>query len=656
MKNKLLLIITAFTTLITWQSISYAQVINLGTAADFVLFTTNGAVTNTGITHLTGHVGTNVGGSTGFGNVDGVMHDQDPASAAATIDLNIAYLELDAAVATFFPGILLGAGQTLNAGVYSIPAAATMNGALYLDAQGDPNAVFILQIEGTFGVGTGSQVTLLNGAQACNVYWKIEGQVSIAPNVTIRGTIVANNAAIAMSAGDSLEGRALSINGAVGVDAIVAYTPLGCLAPILTGPGNPIMGTTECFVLFSGIGPVTNVGITTVTGDIGSNNGLTTGYNPLLVTGSIHPVPDGATAQCGADFTNIYNNLNALPYDIELLYPAQFGNNLVLTPHVYLMNGAVTFTDSLYLNAQGNADAVFVIQVNGAFNTSTFSKVLLLNGTQAQNVYWVINGAVSISDYSIFNGTIISQGAIDLLTGVTLYGRALTGVGAISTFAIDAIMPSSCAPVTIIQPSDTLVCDGQSASFTVVAEGIGLTYQWRRGTVDLVNGGNISGATTATLTINPATILDQANDYNVVIAGSFVPNDTSNFVSLTIDFGPVITTQPMNVTACAGDSISFIVAATGNGLTYQWRRGIVDLVNGATISGVTNDTLTIDPTSMGDAANDYNVVVSGACLPDAISNLVSLTIDVAPAITTQPLDVIVCDGDSISFIVVATGT
>lgn len=627
MKTNFLFIIATLALLISNQSVSYAQVINLGTAADFVLFTTNGAVTNVGTTHLTGHVGSNVGGSTGFGNVDGVMHDQDPASAQATLDLDAAYLELDAAVSTNSPGVLLGSGMTLVPGVHNIPAAATMNGQLNLDAQNVPGAVFIIQIEGAFGIGANTTVTLINGAEACNVYWKVDGAVNMAPGVTMKGTIVAYNDFILMSAGDSLEGRALSINGAIGVTGIVARTPLGCLAPILTGPANPDLLSTECFVLFSAIGPVTNVGVTTVTGDVGTNSGTTTGFDPLLVTGTIHPVPDGFTAQCATDFTTVYNGLNALPYDIELLYPPLFGNDLVLTPHVYLMNSAVTFTDSLYLNAQGNADAVFVFQVNGAFSTGTFSNVILQNGAQAENVYWVINGAIEVGDYSIFNGTIISQGAIDLLTGVTLYGRALTGVGALSTFAIDAIMPTSCSPFASTEPSDTLVCDGESASFTVIAEGIGLTYQWRKGNVNLVDGGNISGATTATLTINPATILDVASDYNVIITGSFSPADTSNYVSLTIDTAPVITSQPSDITVCIGEAASFTVVASGVGISYQWRMGVVDLVNNLTVSGVNTATLTIDPTTYADAASDYNVVITGTCLPDAVSLDVNLFVD-----------------------------
>jgi uncharacterized repeat protein (TIGR01451 family)/gliding motility-associated-like protein len=630
MKNKLLLILVTAVSMFILPKTNFGQTPTLGTTADFVLFTTNGAITNVGITHLTGHVGSNVGGSTGFGNVDGVMHNQDPASAQATLDLNALYLELDAAVTTNSPGVLLGAGMTLVPGVHNIPGAATLNGQLNLDAQNVADAIFIIQVEGAFGVGTNAKVNLLNGALACNVFWKVDGAVSLAPGVVMKGNIVAYNDFISMSAGDSLEGRALSINGAIGVTSIVARTPLGCLAPILTGPSNPDLLSTECFVLFSAIGPVTNAGITTVTGDVGTNSGSTLGFNPLFVTGNIHPVPDAVTAQTATDFTTVYNNLNGLPYDIELLYPAQFGNNLVLTPHVYLMNSAVTFTDSLYLNAQNNPDAVFVIQVNGAFGTSTYSNVILMNGAQAKNVYWVINGAISINDYSIFNGSIISQGAIDLLTGVTLYGRALTGVGAVNTFAIDAIMPTSCAPFTITEPMDTLACDGSIATFTVYADGVGLTYQWRKGNVNLIDGGNISGATTATLTINPATILDAANDYNVIITGLFAPADTSVNVSLTIETAPVITVQPLNQIVCEGDSLSFQVTATGNGLTYQWRLGNVNLIDNVSISGSTTSQLTIDPAQLTDAALNYNVIVSNTCLLNDTSNFVSLTVNATP--------------------------
>lgn len=434
--------------------LNFAQAPPLGTVANFVLFTSDGAVSNVGISQLTGNVGTNNGSSTGFGNVNGVMHDNDGASAQCATDLLIAYNQLNSAVPTFFPGPLLGNGQILNAGVYSISGAATLNLDLTLNAQGDANALFIFQIQGAFSTSASSKIHLTNGALACNVFWKVEGLVSMASGTTMRGTVIANNAAINMNTGDTLEGRALSTTGAVTVDGVLAYTPIGCGSPILTGPTAPALASTACYALFSSDGPVTNTGITYVTGDVGTNVGLTTGFDPLLVTGTIHPIPDASTAQCAADLLDVYNYLNTLPYDIELLYPAQFGNNLVLTPHTYLMNAATIFTDTLYLNAQDNANAVFVIQINGALSTSTYSKVLLINGAQAKNVYWKVEGAVSINNYSVFCGTIIcNNGALGVLnTGVKLDGRALTTTGALTTTAINAVatmIPSNCAPVSV---------------------------------------------------------------------------------------------------------------------------------------------------------------------------------------------------------------
>ena len=442
MKKLLLHIVTAVT-LLSFPNVNFAQAPDLGTAANFVLFTTVGAVTNTGISQITGNVGTNSGSSTGFGNVNGVMHDQDGASAQSAADLLIAYNQLNSAIPNFFPSPLLGNGDTLIAGVYKIPAVTTLNSDLILNAQGNANAVFIFQIQAAFSTNAASKVKLINGAMACNVFWKVEGAVSMASATLMKGTIIAHNAAINMNTNDTLEGRALSIAGAVTIDGVLAYTPTGCGSPVLTGPTAPNLASSACYAIFSGNGSVTNSGITHVTGDIGTNVGLTTGYDPLYVTGYIHPIPDGYTAACAADLLNGYNYLNTLPNDIELLYPAQFGRNLVLTPHTYIMNGATTFTDSLYLNAEGNYNAVFVIKIKGALSTSTYSKVLLINGTQAKNVYWSVDGAVSINDYSVFNGTIVcNNGAINLTTGVTLNGRALTTDGALSTTAIIATSPS----------------------------------------------------------------------------------------------------------------------------------------------------------------------------------------------------------------------
>ncbi|MDP1746537.1 MAG: ice-binding family protein, partial [Bacteroidota bacterium] len=206
------------------------------------------------------------------------------------------------------------------------------------------------------------------------------------------------------------------------------------------------------------------------------------------------------------------------------------------------------------------------------------------------------------------------------------------------------------SPVIIMEPTDQVPCAGSTATFSVVATGSGLTYQWRKGNINLSDIGNIIGSDSTTLVISNVSLLDTAYNYNVVVSGTCSPNDISLNVKLDVNPSPVIIMQPSTQTVCEGDSTGFVVVATGTALTYQWRKGLTD------IFGATNDTLTIDPASIADIASDYNVVITGACLPGVTSLSVSLNVNTAPVITLQPTDTTVCAGDTVTFTVAATGT
>lgn len=392
MKNKFLHFVVSAVTLLSIPKINFAQAPDLGTAGGFIIFTTTGAVGNTSLSQITGNVGTNNGATTGFGNVNGVMHSNNGTTASAASNLQTAYLQLNNTIATATHAPLLGNGETLNAGVYDIAGLTTLSNTLTLDAQGNANAVFIFKISAEFNSTASSQINLINGALACNVFWKVEGAVNLASLTMMKGTIIANNGAIDMSAGTKLEGRALSTTGAVTVNGVTAKIPVGCGSVVLTGPRAPDLASAGCYAIFSGNGPVTNSAnsVTNVKGDVGTNATLTTGYNPLLVDGSIHPIPDNSTAQASADLLNVRTYLNALVPDIELLFPAIFGSGLVLTPHTYVMNGGTTLTDTVFLNAEGNADGVFVIKVYGAFEAVSLAAVKLINGAQAKNVFGLL--------------------------------------------------------------------------------------------------------------------------------------------------------------------------------------------------------------------------------------------------------------------------
>jgi len=319
--NKLFYFTSLLILLSGWLANAQAPV--LGTASDFVIFSTDGAVTsnvtNSLMTHLTGNVGTNTSGatSTGFGNVNGVMQDNNIGSSLAAADLLIAYNQLNALIPNFFPSALLGNGNTFVPGIYFINSTAVLDGNLILDGQNNPNALFVIQINGAFSTNSLSEVTLTNGALACNVFWKVEGLVDMSAGTLMKGTIVVNNAAILMGVGSKIEGRLLSTTGAITVNGVEAKLPLGCGTPVLNGPTAPNLASTICYAIFSGENEVTNAGVTTVLGDVGTNVGLTTGFNALDVTGTIHPIPDVSTAQCAADLLDVRTYLNALTPDIE---------------------------------------------------------------------------------------------------------------------------------------------------------------------------------------------------------------------------------------------------------------------------------------------------------------------------------------------------
>ncbi len=193
--------------------------VGLGTASTFAVLA-GSTITNTGPSVISGDVGLDPGSAvTGFppGIVNaGTIHTTDGVALQAQNDLTTAYNDAAGRSSTASISSDL-AGRTLTSGVYTSASSLGLSGDLTLDAQGDPNAVFIFQAGSTLTAGSGSLVTLIGGAQACNVFWQVGSSATIGTSSQFVGNILALTS-ISMTTGATLDGSALARNGAVTLD------------------------------------------------------------------------------------------------------------------------------------------------------------------------------------------------------------------------------------------------------------------------------------------------------------------------------------------------------------------------------------------------------------------------------------------------------
>ena len=204
-----------------------AQAPPLGAASSFGLFTSSGTLTNTGAgTRIVGDIGTDLGTINGFsaGTYTGAAEIRNAASALAQKGVADAYTFMTDVVGGMAHGTGLGS-ETLAPGIYRLGGASTLTGELVLDGQGNPEAVFIIKVAGTFSAVASSSVRLTGAALWRNVFWQVTGAVGLGTNAVFKGTVVANGA-ISFMANAALQGRALTQSGDITVDNSNVVVPL----------------------------------------------------------------------------------------------------------------------------------------------------------------------------------------------------------------------------------------------------------------------------------------------------------------------------------------------------------------------------------------------------------------------------------------------
>ncbi len=203
-------------------------------------------------------------------------------------------------------------------------------------------------------------------------------------------------------------------------------------------------------------------------------------------------------------------------------------------------------------------------------------------------------------------------------------------------------------PTKITQePQNRTVCQGNSHTISVTAEGTNLKYQWYK------DGTAMPGATTPTINI-PSASSDNEGVYQVIVNGTCGDPDTSETATIAVPIKPQFTTPLAGGTFCPGSKATLSAQTTGNILAYQWYKG------DKSILGAHQRTLTIDNISERDNGFYWvYVVVPGSaetgCLADATSGRVYVGVYDAPTITEQPASADVCAGSDITLTVTSEG-
>ena len=215
--------IAALSLTLSSSSIAAQASVELGTTSSFAVLAGSG-ITNTGATTVSGTAGGDMGSSptgsfTGDTEVTttGTKYTAvDSKVTGAKSDLVIAYDDAAGRTPATTVSADLG-GQTLKQGVYNSASSLGLTGTVTLDAENDPSAVFIFQAGSSLTTASSSKVALINGAQACNVFWQVGSSATFGTTTDFVGhvfaltSITANNGAV-------FNGQLLARNGAVTLD------------------------------------------------------------------------------------------------------------------------------------------------------------------------------------------------------------------------------------------------------------------------------------------------------------------------------------------------------------------------------------------------------------------------------------------------------
>jgi Ice-binding-like len=249
--------------------------------------------------------------------------------------------------------------------------------------------------------------------------------------------------------------------------------------PFAPTPAPLNLGAASSFSVLAAT-TTTNVGATSISGSLGVSPGNTDpGWNAALIGGTIH-LADFVSANAQAAALAAFNAGNALAGAV--VEPADLGG-LTLGPGVYTTGSSEAITGVLTLDAGGNPDAVWIFQIPTTLTTAVNdSAILLVNGAQPLNVFWLVGSSATLNGGTWFAGVVIAEDSITVGAGVHVNGSLLALTAAVTIAGASTIDPPF---------GGVLVFYAASSPFAIGD----VIYDAASGTYQMVSTAGVTGAT-----------------------------------------------------------------------------------------------------------------------------------------------------------------